>query len=162
MTKAKAKQVRARKTSPAKRKPARKSVKKRGSYLEARLESEFAQALKSAKSYVKEPERLRGLVKEAAIKASSMPKETFKGTWAYFQAMLRLVRAYYRGEYRDVAITTLLVIIAAIIYVVNPFDLIPDWVPGLGLLDDAFVVGFAVRRTKRTLDDFMSWEIGEI
>ncbi len=159
MKKAKTKSGRPRKTQPVKRKPARKGVKKRGSTLQARLETEFAQALKSAKSYVKEPERLRGLVKEAALKTSSMPKEAFKGTWAYFQAMLRLIRAYYRGDYRNVAIGTLLIIIAAILYVVNPFDLIPDWVPGLGLLDDAFVVGFAVRKTQRTLDDFMAWEI---
>ncbi|MEY2527493.1 MAG: hypothetical protein QOE73_2264 [Verrucomicrobiota bacterium] len=87
-----------------------------------------------------------------------MPREPFKDTWAYFQAMLRLIRAYYRGEYRDVAMTTLLVIVAAVIYVVNPLDLIPDWVPGLGLLDDAFIVAFALRKTRPALDDFMAWE----
>jgi uncharacterized membrane protein YkvA (DUF1232 family) len=53
---------------------------------------------------------------------------------------------------------TLLIIIAAVIYVVNPLDLIPDWVPGIGFLDDAFIVAFAVRRTQPTLDDFMVWE----
>ena len=129
-----------------------------GSSLQARLQAEFSESVKSAKSYFGDPERLRALVKEAAKKAASMPKEPFKETWAYFQAMLRLVRAYYRGEYRQIAMTTLIVIIAAIIYVVNPFDLIPDWVPGLGLLDDAFVLALAVRRTRQTLDDFMAWE----
>ena len=92
-------------------------------------------------------------------KASSMPREAFRDTWAYFQTMLRLVRAHYRGDYRDVPVTTLVVIIAAIIYVVNPFDMIPDWVPGLGLLDDAFVLALAIRRTRETLDEFMIWEI---
>lgn len=87
-----------------------------------------------------------------------MPKEQFKETWAYFQAMLRLMRAYYRGDYRQVSPTTLVVIIAAIVYIVNPFDLIPDFVPGLGLLDDAIVLAFAVQRTRRALDDFMTWE----
>jgi uncharacterized membrane protein YkvA (DUF1232 family) len=146
------------KTRSAKRRPAGKTTKKRSPSLQVRLEDEFSQAVKSAESYIKNPERLRDLVKEAARKASSMPKETFKGTWAYFQAMLRLIRAYYRGEYRDVPMTTLLVIIAAVIYVVNPLDLIPDWVPGLGFLDDAFVLALAVRKTRITLDDFMSWE----
>ena len=141
-----------------KRRPRTGAIKKRSRSLEARLESEFSQAVTSATSYIQNPERLRVLVKEAAKKASSLPKETFKETWAYFQTMLRLIRAYYRGDYQEVPVTTLLVIIAAIIYVVNPLDLIPDWVPGLGFLDDAFIVAFAVRRTQRTLDDFMTWE----
>lgn len=141
--------------------PGTGATKKRGSSLEARLESEFTQAVTSATSYLENPERLRVLVKEAARKASSLPKETFKESWAYFQTMLRLIRAYYRGDYQEVPVTTLLVIIAAIIYVVNPLDLIPDWVPGLGFLDDAFIVAFAVRRTQRTLDRFMTWETSE-
>lgn len=149
----------AKKTGSRRKKATRKTTAaKADRSFKARLESEFSQAVKSARSYVSNPERLRDLVKEAAKKASSVPRETFKGSWAYFQAMLRLIRAYYRGEYRDVAMSTLLVIIAAVVYVVNPLDLIPDWVPGLGLLDDAFIVAFAVRQTKQSLDDFMSWE----
>lgn len=143
----------------AKRKPARKAAVKRSSTLQSRLQDEFSEALKSAKLYVNDPDRLHDLVREAARKAASMPREAFRETWAYFQTMLRLVRAYYRGDYRDVPVTTLVVIIAAIIYVVNPFDLIPDWVPALGLLDDAFVLALAIRRTRQALDDFMTWEI---
>lgn len=158
MAKARTKSRRASKGRSAKRKPAHKTNKKRSSSLQARLQTEFAEAVNSAKSYVADPERLRDLVKEAARKAAVMPKEPFKETWAYFQTMLRLIRAYYRGDYRQVARTTLIVVVAAIIYVVNPFDLIPDWVPGLGLLDDAFVLGLAIRRTRETLDDFMTWE----
>jgi uncharacterized membrane protein YkvA (DUF1232 family) len=147
------------KAQPRKRKPATKATsKKRSASLQSQLETEFSHAVASAKSYVSNPERLRDLVKEAATKASSMPREVFKETWAYFQAMLRLIRSYYRGDYREVSVPTLLLIIAAIIYIVNPLDLIPDWVPGFGFLDDAFILTFAVRRTRQSLDDFMAWE----
>jgi uncharacterized membrane protein YkvA (DUF1232 family) len=135
-----------------------KRPNKRGSSLEARLQTEFSQAVERAKSYVNDRERLSALVTEAAKKAASLPKEEFKETWAYFQTMLRLVRAYNRGDYREVAMTSLIVMVAAIIYVVNPFDLLPDWVPGLGLLDDAFILDVAIRRTHQTLDEFMTWE----
>jgi len=150
--KAKAKKQPRKKTAP------RKTTKKADRSLQTRLEAEFSEALKRARSYIDQPERLCTLVGEAARKAASMPKEQFKETWAYFQAMLRLMRAYYRGDYRQVSPTTLVVIIAAIVYIVNPFDLIPDFVPGLGLLDDAIVLAFAVQRTRRALDDFMTWE----
>ena len=150
------------KARPRKKKTARKTAAKDDRSFKARLESEFSQAVRSAKSYVANPERLRDLVREAAKKASSVPKETFKDSWAYLQAMLRLIQAYYRGEYRMWPWIPLLIIIAAIVYVVNPLDLIPDWVPGLGLLDDAFIVAFAVRQTKQSLDDFMAWETSTV
>jgi uncharacterized membrane protein YkvA (DUF1232 family) len=119
----------------------------------------FSQALTNARSYAKDPERLRQLFKEAVKKAPTIPKEPFKELWAYFQAMLRLIRAYYRREYRNVPLQSLVMIVAAIIYILNPFDLIPDWIVGLGFADDAVVLAFAVRKTRDTLDDFMTWEI---
>ena len=88
----------------------------------------------------------------------SRPKEPFAETWPYFQAMLRLIRAYSNGDYREVPESTLVVIIAAIIYIVNPLDVIPDALPALGFLDDATVLALAVRRSRQTLDDFMTWE----
>jgi len=119
----------------------------------------FSQALTNARSYAKDPERLRQLFKEAVKKAPTIPRDPFKDLWAYFQAMLRLIRAYYRREYRNVPLQNLVMIVGAIIYILNPFDLIPDWIAGLGFADDAVVLAFAVRQTRQTLDDFMTWEI---
>ncbi|MFZ3375166.1 MAG: YkvA family protein [Chthoniobacterales bacterium] len=146
------------KTRSPKRKPPVKIKKDRTHILKERLEAEFAEAVKSAKSYVQDPQRLRALFQEAAKEAASLPRDPFKETWPYFQTMLRLIRTYYQGDYRDVDESMLVVIIAAIIYVVNPLDLIPDAIPALGFLDDATVLALAVRRARQTLDDFMTWE----
>ena len=146
------------KTPSRKSKPAAKAKKNRSPILKERLEAEFAQAVKSAKSYVGDPERLRALFRETAKEVLKLPKEPFQETWPYLQTMLRLIRAYSRGEYRNVTESTLVVIVAAIIYLVNPLDLIPDAIPGLGFLDDATVLALAVRRTRQDLDDFMIWE----
>jgi uncharacterized membrane protein YkvA (DUF1232 family) len=144
------------KTRAAKKKPA--TTTDASSVLKQRLEAEFAQAVKSAKSYIDDPQRLRALFQEASKEAAALPKDSFKETWPYFQTMLRLIRAYYRGEYRAVTESTLIVIIAAIIYIVTPLDAIPDAIPALGFLDDATVLALAVRRTRQDLDDFMTWE----
>jgi len=122
----------------------------------------FAKAILGAKSYAIDTARLRGLFEEASRKAAAIPKEPFKDSWPYLQAMLRLIRAYFRGEYRNVAKDELLSIIAAVSYFVDPFDLIPDEIPFLGFVDDATVVAFAVARTRQTLDDFMTWETATV
>jgi len=145
------------KAGARKKKPAA-TKEKQSPVLEERLEAEFAKAVVSAKVYVENPPRLQSLFQEAAKQAASMPKEPFQETWPYFQAMLRLIRAYSQGNYRDVPESTLVVIVAAIIYVVNPLDVIPDALPALGFLDDATVLALAVRRARQTLDDFMTWE----
>ena len=150
------------KLKPRKRAKTRSASKKHDKpviYQKAAIRSEaFARAILDAKSYAADPDRLRALFDEASKKAASIPKEPFKENWAYVQAMLRLMRAYYRGEYRLASHGALLSIIAAISYLVDPFDLIPDEIPFLGFVDDATVIAFAVGRTRQTLDDFMTWE----
>ena len=126
---------------------------------EAALRSEaFARALENAKSCGTDPERLRALFDSAAKKAAAVSKKPFERNWAYLQTMLRLIRAYHRGEYRQVSDDALVWIIAALSYLVDPFDLIPDNTPFLGLVDDAYVVELVTDKTRRTLDAFMAWE----
>ena len=118
----------------------------------------FARALINAKSCVNNPESLQALFNEAARKAAAVPREPFQDNWSYLQTMLRLIRAYHRGEYDQVSSDALLWIVAALSYLVDPFDLIPDKTPFLGFVDDATVIEFAAARTRQTLDDFMAWE----
>src|SRR5260370_5782995 len=73
----------------------------------------FSQALTNARWYAKDPERLRQLFKEAVKKAPTIPRGLFKDLWAYFQAMLRLIRAYYRREYRNVPLQNLVMIVGS-------------------------------------------------
>jgi uncharacterized membrane protein YkvA (DUF1232 family) len=129
------------------------------SYQKPALRSEaFARALGEAKLRLVGSGGLRSLFEKAAKKAASLPKHRFKANWLYLQTMLRLVRAYERGEYKQVSNDDLIWIIAALNYLVDPFDLIPDKTPFLGFVDDAMVVEFVVAKTRQTLDDFMIWE----
>jgi uncharacterized membrane protein YkvA (DUF1232 family) len=147
------------KTKRATRKAPSPTIEKHPRYQKAAVRSQaFARAIINATSALRDPEALRRLFEEAAQKVASIPKEPFKDSWAYLQAMLRLIRAYFRGEYRNVSQDALVYIVAAVSYLVDPFDLIPDEIPFLGFLDDATVVSFAVARTRQTLDDFMIWE----
>ena len=129
------------------------------SYQKPALRSEaFARALSEAKLRVVGSGGLRSLFEQAARKAASLPRRQFKENWPYLQTMLRLVGAYERGEYKQVSHDDLTWILAALNYLVDPFDLIPDKIPFLGFVDDATIVGFVADKTRQTLDDFMMWE----
>ena len=46
----------------------------------------------------------------------------------------------------------------AVAYALSPIDLIPDAVPGAGLVDDATVLAFVLARLDVELDRFAAWE----
>src|SRR5437773_8514280 len=146
-------------SSDSMKKATKSRAERHVSYQKPALRSEaFARALSEAKLCVAGSGGLRSLFEQAARKAASLPKQQFKENWAYVQTMLRLVRAYERGEYRQISNDTLIWIVAGLNYLVDPFDLIPDKTPFLGFVDDATVIEFVAAKTQQTLDDFMTWE----
>src|SRR4051812_22664298 len=118
----------------------------------------FAKAILEAKSYAADPDSLRSLFEQASAKAAKIPQSALNELGPYLQTMLRLIRAHAQGGYVGIPRDALLTIVAAISYLVDPFDLIPDEIPFLGFVDDATVIAFAVSRTRPVLDQFMVWE----
>ncbi len=73
--------------------------------------------------------------------------------------LLRLLTAYATGEYREIAVRSMVAVVAALIYFVNPMDVIPDFVATFGFLDDLTVLAFVVRTFKDEIDKFIEWEM---
>jgi uncharacterized membrane protein YkvA (DUF1232 family) len=122
----------------------------------------FRNATTDAKSYAKNARRLRRLLVEAREKINHIPRGPFAETWPYLMAMIRLIGAYHRGEYRDISAQNLAMIVAALIYFVSTSDVIPDSVPIFGHLDDALVVRRALKSVGADLDTFMAWETSKV
>lgn len=75
-----------------------------------------------------------------------------------FFTLGRLVRAYAQGEYREIPWKSLLLIVAAILYFINPIDIIPDLMPLVGLTDDFAVLFMVYRSIGDDIDKFLEWE----
>ncbi len=72
--------------------------------------------------------------------------------------LLRLAGRWARREYRAVPWRSVLYAVAALLYFVNPVDLIPDALAGLGFVDDVAVVGAVVNAIRKDLERFRRWE----
>ena len=48
--------------------------------------------------------------------------------------------------------------IGAIAYLLDPLDVIPDFIPIIGFTDDATVIALAISRVRKELDKFEEWE----
>jgi len=125
---------------------------------EAVKSPEFQQAKSKAEEYARDPEKAKKLIDEAMKKAKGKNKGPLGEVWRYLTALIRLTRAYYNKRYTDVPWQTIVLAIAGLIYFVSPIDLIPDFIPVAGYLDDAAVIAFVVASIKADLDNFLEWE----
>ncbi len=53
---------------------------------------------------------------------------------------------------------TYMLIAGALAYVVFPIDIIPDFILGVGFLDDAFVLGFVVKQLSDEIDKYKKFK----
>lgn len=74
------------------------------------------------------------------------------------RTLLSLVRAYKNREYREIPYYSIAAAVAALAYVLSPVDLIPDFLPGVGLIDDAAVVAACVTSLREDLARFRAWK----
>lgn len=70
---------------------------------------------------------------------------------------ISLVRSYMQGEYREIPVGSIVGIVSALVYIVSPVDLIPDAIPGIGFIDDAAVIGFALKNISNDIEDYRQW-----
>lgn len=75
--------------------------------------------------------------------------------------MLALVKDYWAGRYREVPYWAISAGALALLYVLNPADVIPDVLPGFGYLDDATVVAFCLKLIERELQRYQDWRAAQ-
>lgn len=117
----------------------------------------FENAESKAQEFAKDKEKTGHLLDEALRKAERN-KSVLENIWEDLQALIRLSKAWLKGNYIQTPWQTIVFAIAGIIYFVNPFDIVPDFIPGAGYLDDATVIGFVIKSVKRDIEQFLLWE----
>ena len=117
----------------------------------------FAQAQSQAESAARDKNQTKQLLRDAVNKAYQN-RTQLKAVWEDLMAVCRMLKAWSKGDYQSVPWKTIVLSLATVIYFLNPFDMAPDFIPGVGYLDDAVVLGFVVNSIKKELEKFLRWE----
>lgn len=106
------------------------------------------------------PGRVLKLLAELAVRMyrTDWKKLKAEDIKAKFNVLGRLSKDFVTGQYREIPWKALLSALAALIYFLNPLDLIPDWLGPLGLTDDFAVLTWVYASLGEELQKFLDWE----
>ena len=71
---------------------------------------------------------------------------------------MSLVKDYYKGNYRNIPYKTISAAVVGLLYVINPIDIIPDFIPFIGHIDDVLVLRFCLKLVEKDLAKYKSWK----
>lgn len=98
-------------------------------------------------------EKVKADAETAEKKAEFLGKqfENFKLMWS-------LLQDYWAREYTDVPWKLIAAIGFAVAYLVSPIDVIPDFIPFVGFVDDAAVFALVISAFQAELDEYKEWK----
>jgi uncharacterized membrane protein YkvA (DUF1232 family) len=85
--------------------------------------------------------------------------QIFKSVKGKVLMLAKLLTCYAKGDYRDIELKNLVIIIAAFLYFISPIDLLPDFLPAVGFTDDIALLTFVYGSIKQELEKFELWEM---
>lgn len=90
--------------------------------------------------------------------SNASPLRKYKELGKIMFAMLKDVK---KGTYPNVPWFTIASIVVALLYVFNPFDLVPDFIPGVGYIDDLAVLSISMGWIETDLHKYLDWRLAE-
>ena len=72
--------------------------------------------------------------------------------------LVPLFKDYLKGTYRDVSVKSIVIFIVTLAYIISPIDLIPDYIIGLGQIDDAAILGLSLYFLEKDLLKYKKWK----
>ncbi|MFD2935815.1 YkvA family protein [Spirosoma flavum] len=118
----------------------------------------FKRANIGAVRYARNSRSLFELIREALAKSGGLSGNNIAAFREQLGVVTRLLKAYASGEYRQLPWKTLIRVIAVLIYFVSPIDILPDFLPIVGLTDDIALMFWLFSAISDDIEKFRQWE----
>lgn len=112
---------------------------------------------RNAEKIIANKDKLQTLLLDTQKKLSRSTKAKSQNMAALLTDALALLKAYVTGQYKQLPVNSLMMLVAALLYFVMPLDFIPDFLFGLGLIDDFAILAWTLNAIKQDIDDFKQW-----
>ena len=93
----------------------------------------------------------------------ALAKEAFKhkGFIQKIPVIIRMIKSImgkggYKPQFKNIILPGLV-----LVYLISPLDIIPDWLPVIGVLDDLALLAFAIPMLIAEAEKFVQWEASQ-
>lgn len=111
-----------------------------------------------AEKIISNTEKTSKLINDAMEKVNKISKGPVEEVWGSLIIFFNLITDWLKGNYKNVPLGSLIMILASIIYFLTPFDIIPDFIVGLGYIDDMAVISYTFRQLQTDIDKYLVWK----
>ena len=119
------------------------------------IEEAYEQGKETAEKLINDPDKMEIFLQRAEQVIQNIP---FIGDkLSMLPVMISFLKSYIKNEYREAPVTVPVSIVAALLYLISPKDIVPDKIPVLGLVDDIAVIYFAWKYVKDDLELYQDW-----
>jgi len=112
---------------------------------------------KTAQQLIKDKSKTLEKVQEGLKKAAAN-KGALSNIWDQLQLLFELAKDYAKGNYTTISKGSIIAVVAGLLYFISPLDLIPDFIIGLGFVDDAFVLSLVYKQLAIDLEKYQKWK----
>ncbi len=77
------------------------------------------------------------------------------------KVLIGMLKDVKNGVYHEVPWFTIATVVMALLYLLNPLDIIPDFIPGLGYIDDMAVLSIGMGWIQSDLHKYLDWKIDQ-
>lgn len=119
------------------------------------VEQAYESGKKEAERILNDPDKMEVFLQRLEQKLDDIP--VVGEQLSMVPVMISMIKSYVKKEYTDVPTQTIVAMIAALLCLISPRDLIKDSIPVLGLLDDIAVIALAWRYTVGEADKYQIW-----
>ncbi|MBR2822140.1 MAG: DUF1232 domain-containing protein [Clostridia bacterium] len=115
--------------------------------------------ISEAQEVIQNPSKVDDLLMQLEDKLKTVP--AIGETLANLPLMISMIKAWIRKEYTVVSPKVIASLVGAILYMLKKKDLIPDYIPVIGIADDLAVMGLALKLSEPELKAFSEWRAAQ-
>ncbi|MGN9166030.1 YkvA family protein [Tissierellaceae bacterium HCP3S3_D8] len=104
-------------------------------------------------------ERIMDLINKVKEKIEN--NEVFADIIDDIKTAIEMIVDWKNGEYPHLSKNTVIIVIIGFLYLLNPFDIVPDFLK-MGFLDDLIVIVYILKKIKDELKVYRAWKGSQI
>lgn len=109
-----------------------------------------------------DPDRLKETIAEVQNFISGKQGGPLREIIDRLKLLLAMLNDYRKGVYKKLPKRTLISALALFLYITSPIDVIPDFIPVIGFMDDLFLFNFLWDQISKDVSDYSAWRQNQL